>query len=379
MIILLIILLLVTPATAGIDFSKIVKSSPVYAELQGGAELNYNKMAKGFNRSITALPDGRPITPEEIGWKYTDTPLEKIEAAFKFRIDDIVEDFRKTKPNDEIVIFDWGCGNGQALRDIKKLGLDNVKLVGFSNMYFPEWNNKGNEGIEYIWDNAWNLTKYLDDNRIDLVFSHLGLSHLGADGMMLHLNELRPKLKNESLIITNHYLKTLEPVFESLFPEYTIDSYRTATKDVLALEPLQEFPLDISSPALAKNFNEVKNIYIDYRRKRMRRYNKYLLPIEQELMLLNTRLEDKKKVEVSINDIWKLVDGIDDAELRSYMLWLKSGLNTMRIANSGNRKNIPDIFLEFSKDYTKLMKSASNIRREGAVIHIISEVVKWVD
>ncbi len=109
-------------------------------------------------------------------------------------------------PQKKVTILEWGVGDGTALISIghklKAMGIDNVRLVGFANMFFENWHSAP-DNVDFIFDTAGNLPLYFEAGEIDMVFSHLGLNlaHLGGQKLAKHLAGLRNKLSDNGCII----------------------------------------------------------------------------------------------------------------------------------------------------------------------------------
>ena len=86
-------------------------------------------------------------------------------------------------PVREIIVLDWGLGNGRALLEIlnelQLNNISNVKLVGFGDIPAQEWHHLP-KGIEIILDVDWKLPLYFEKNTIDLIYSHFGLNSMDA-------------------------------------------------------------------------------------------------------------------------------------------------------------------------------------------------------
>ena len=118
------------------------------------------------------------------------TPLERVEK----RCGPVSEEIRtrigpgKSPP----VILDWGCGRGTALTEIAKL-FPESRCYGFSAEFYDDW--RSNESATFIHAVREDLPRYLKDNSVAVIFSHVGMTRLGNDEFLDELDKILPKLK----------------------------------------------------------------------------------------------------------------------------------------------------------------------------------------
>jgi hypothetical protein len=129
-------------------------------------------------------------------WPYIDTQLSEVDSRLDL-IAKVGDVYRQKK--EPVVIVDWGCGTGRALKELKTL-LDQQgirsQLIGISQDYYPEWEQMP-AGITLILDDAVNLPKYLKENSADIIFSYSGLSHfLSSKSSRTDLNQNRQQHVN---------------------------------------------------------------------------------------------------------------------------------------------------------------------------------------
>ena len=75
-----------------------------------------------------------------------------------------------------LVVLDWGCGNGRAIKGLAEKYKGKVYAYGYSGDSYKEW--KGNQKVKFIHTTKEDLLRYLKDSSVDLIYSHLGLDHL---------------------------------------------------------------------------------------------------------------------------------------------------------------------------------------------------------
>ncbi|HLD50350.1 MAG TPA: hypothetical protein VJC08_04055, partial [bacterium] len=110
-------------------------------------------------------------------------------------------------PNRRVTIVDWGAGNAQALIDLAKglqrLGVrDKVRLIGFADMYFGEWEEAAANGIEFKIDLLPRLAGHFAEEGIDLIYSYWGLRQLEGKAAA-HLLELQSRMAPGGIILSN--------------------------------------------------------------------------------------------------------------------------------------------------------------------------------
>ena len=145
-----------------------------------------------------------PTSPEKLHWGYNHTTLEAIEQSWGVALYEKIKAFALAHPDRIITVLDWGCGEGVLLSDLlQKLtqeGIRNVRLIGFSNLYYPQWKEKP-AGVEFILDDYRNLARYFDPNGLDIVVSHMALPHL--DKPHAHVLDLSDWLTQSGFILFN--------------------------------------------------------------------------------------------------------------------------------------------------------------------------------
>ena len=214
---------------AGMDFSGMGGYSTL-TTLEVGTKIRHSKnIPKWDTRNVTNL-NGEPTLPASVGWGITQTSLDEVESTLNFSITTSVAKLSKLYPNKRIKVIDLGCGRGNAVDDLakrmKKQGIDNIDIIGVSDLYFPDWSRT--RGVEYIFDRFHNLYKYLEENSVGVVFSHFGLYHISGDETVDLLVSLYPYIMDGGIVITNETVMNKEG-FWKLVPLYSEVKYETQT------------------------------------------------------------------------------------------------------------------------------------------------------
>ena len=117
-------------------------------------------------------------------------------------------------------LLDWGCGTGQALKELSSLkgSASRLQLFGLSDIAYPQWLSLP-ASITIILDDGLSLGHYLARNSLDLIYSHWGILHLAKNRTMekkAHLSLWSSLLTEHGQIITNttrSFQKTKQPLF----------------------------------------------------------------------------------------------------------------------------------------------------------------------
>ncbi len=75
-----------------------------------------------------------------------------------------------------VVVLDWGCGKGRAIKEFANDYGEKVRAYGFSKDSYKQW--KGIEGVKLIHETKEGLLRFLKNDSVDLIYSNFGLSFL---------------------------------------------------------------------------------------------------------------------------------------------------------------------------------------------------------
>jgi|GEM_PF-4920273 len=103
----------------------------------------------------------------------------------------------KAKPNRPPVVAEWGCGNANALFELATKNPDKV-FVGFSDTSHKEWEHKP-KNVTLLHTTTRALERFAQGKsvkgKVDLIFTHFGLRHLGPSGFLEHITKLKETLE----------------------------------------------------------------------------------------------------------------------------------------------------------------------------------------
>jgi len=170
---------------------------------------------------ITIQSGGSQLQPAE-HWGYNSTGFSLLNERLKLL--ESIQGFAKDRKDAKIPIdvLDWGCGDGTGLVALKKelgrLKIDNVELIGFSDKLYSEW-KEAPQGITFITD-----IKYLEGKKVRLIYSHLGIHHLleksPREISIVHLMQLRTIMDKKGILRmfppNNSPVELLKAVFPSV-------------------------------------------------------------------------------------------------------------------------------------------------------------------
>ncbi|MBP9855196.1 MAG: hypothetical protein KBD53_10065, partial [Candidatus Omnitrophica bacterium] len=130
---------------------------------------------------ITRDEKGKAVFIQSQRWPKTFSNSEEIGLGMMKYIQALVKKRNASDlPEEMIEILYWGAAEGRRLFELRgqldKLGIKNVRLIGYSDEYHSGWEKaKDMEGIDFIWDTPEFIHKYIQNGRLDGIFSHLGL------------------------------------------------------------------------------------------------------------------------------------------------------------------------------------------------------------
>lgn len=143
-------------------------------------------------QKIQRVEGKRKLAPETKGWGDECTPLDLIDR--KMRIIPLIKRALSNSPKP--VIVDWGCGRGNAITEIAQ-SFPRTECYGYSNEFYRDW--QGNDSVKFIHAPSGEMARYFKAGTIDIVYSHLGLSHVSEQ--LAEINRILPKIKKGGCIV----------------------------------------------------------------------------------------------------------------------------------------------------------------------------------
>ncbi|MCX5681267.1 MAG: hypothetical protein NT079_03180, partial [Candidatus Omnitrophica bacterium] len=236
--------------------------------LANGTQMRFSAEKNEIEKRITPRPDFQPksfwvnrsgevkFDVESLGFQRFTTSLKSIEENLG---DLSFENFYQKaidNPDRTFWVVSWGAGEGKELKEmelkLKKLGIRNVRLIGFSNIYFPQW-AEGDSQIEWILDDASNFKEYFKkpEEKIDFLFSYIGLYHIRpfksndstvddpSKDHFTYMHDIASTLKEDGEVIYDYGIPPFgaggeRADFEELGDIYQVKSWR---RGIVKLEP----------------------------------------------------------------------------------------------------------------------------------------------
>ena len=170
--------------------------------------------------------DGRQylLVEKPTVWEFRSTPFGQVNDAFSkvFNDSTFLEEIEKrarekAQRGETLTYVSWGAGDMNEIvdlsRQLKEKGIKNVRLIAYSDAFFDAWGFE-TEGIEIIFDTWKNFPNYFQPGSIDILGSHIALSHLkdigvGQEGASFSENSyfryltqsLKPLLSTDGIVI----------------------------------------------------------------------------------------------------------------------------------------------------------------------------------
>lgn len=166
-------------------------------------------------------------------WIDNDKDLDFLDNVFG--IIEKIRTLKKRNPSKNIVVLDWGCGEGTGVIELKRLleaeGI-NIQAYGLSHDYYAKW-QIAPKGVSFILDSGENLQHYFKNNSINLIVSTSALAHQFTffdsykRGKIKSISEYFAKLiamlkMGGSLLIDAHLYKKQGEVFRQASVDFKV-------------------------------------------------------------------------------------------------------------------------------------------------------------
>jgi tRNA G46 methylase TrmB len=127
-----------------------------------------------------------------ITWKVDNSRLVDVDRRLGRNLIDAVKNL-KPKQNRPPVVAEWGCGMGNALFELARNNPDKV-FIGFSNMSHDVW-TKRPKNVVLLHTTTPAIERLArmksSKGKIDLIFTHFGMRHLGKRDFLEHISRLK--------------------------------------------------------------------------------------------------------------------------------------------------------------------------------------------
>lgn len=142
----------------------------------------YKQVSPAQRYFIIKRQGKKRILHKHDGWRTHTSSLQQINQTFgfpsKWKLQNVIRRLASVRTSkNPLVVLDWGCGNGRALRELEKMtDPSTTRLLGYSDVSYPEWNKVTRTRI--IYENKHDLLRYIKPGSLGVIFSHLGILHL---------------------------------------------------------------------------------------------------------------------------------------------------------------------------------------------------------
>ena len=209
-----VVLILVYNVYAGISFrftrefaSRPLKNGAVlYCPIEVSNHINKARLPSTIE--VDKDEDGYSINKKIYGWYHEMTPLVSTELRLGVNlIDKILE----RKNNESIIVLDWGCGQGVALKQLREffMNVDKLQLIGLSDIAYRAW-NKLPEDISLYWMPAEDMITMGLNGKVDIIYTTYGIHHhfknLEQEEIKSYLSDIATVLKDGGLLLLDFEL-----------------------------------------------------------------------------------------------------------------------------------------------------------------------------
>jgi len=159
----------------------------------------------GYDIEKICYPDSEPILlANQIPWRVFTSNLQTVEETTGFLVREHCRQLvRTTPPYRRPVILEWGCGAGNAVRDLTTDPqiVGRALIFGYSDVWDKCWNSV--DGVKFLFFVKEHLTEFFRRSKlkIDFIFTHFGLEHLNGDDQFDHLRDLASILSPGGVIV----------------------------------------------------------------------------------------------------------------------------------------------------------------------------------
>jgi SAM-dependent methyltransferase len=157
--------------------------------------------------------DGPTLVADEGHWSMFDSDLDTVEGSLAFSVTGHCADLAFRSLSRKPVILEWGCGRGNAVRDLTNLLSKGSALIfGYGDVWDIKWNEI--PGVKFLFFVKEHLAEYFrrSNTKIDFIFAHGSLEYLMGEELISHLRDLASVMNPGASIAL--------PAFENPRPEF---------------------------------------------------------------------------------------------------------------------------------------------------------------
>ncbi len=132
------------------------------------------------------------VLPYCIRWAMFESDLTVVEGNLGFSIRNHVKTLIAQNQSRKPVILEWGCGNGNAVKDLTNEPEIKGKalIFGYGDIWDVDWNKA--DGVKFLFFVKEHLAEYLRRAgiQLDFVFTHGAMNYLEGEDLVQHLRDL---------------------------------------------------------------------------------------------------------------------------------------------------------------------------------------------
>ncbi len=136
-------------------------------------------------------------------WGLFCSDLPFVETSLGFPISEHVKGLISQTPSRMPVVLEWGCGIGNAVKDLtNEPGIKGKALIfGYGDVWDVDWNKA--DGVKFLFFVKEHLVEYLRraEIQVDFIFTHGAMNYLKGETLVRHLKDLATVIVSGGTII----------------------------------------------------------------------------------------------------------------------------------------------------------------------------------
>lgn len=117
----------------------------------------------------------RSVSKKRARWGFEDHTLDEAEFFLNYPLRKEIK-----KLGDGAVVVDWGCGEGNTIKQISRY-CPGATCYGFSREFYKKWIWRKSNALKFIHSEGEDFDRYFKDRSIDFLYSNFGLHYLDTD------------------------------------------------------------------------------------------------------------------------------------------------------------------------------------------------------